>query len=154
MTCIWNFSYCNLVAYIITYLFPQLFYSCPFTKFIPKFWLCRDRLLIISASWYYSWWYLCFWTQGSDFVPTAIDVAVKELIAVATPGQGWPLFVSAIILSLLATFTQWPVTEMLFMVFFAVGQKQLDRAKQSTKSAILMNLESRVCKLFSLVSLS
>ncbi|KAK6273530.1 hypothetical protein POUND7_010613 [Theobroma cacao] len=51
-------------------------------------------------------------TTGSDFVPTAIDVAVKELIAVATPGQ--------------------------------VGQKQLDRAKQSTKSAILMNLESRM----------
>ncbi|KAK8568647.1 hypothetical protein V6N13_106548 [Hibiscus sabdariffa] len=50
-------------------------------------------------------------TTGSDFVPSAIDVAVKELIAVATPGQ--------------------------------VEQKELDRAKQSTKSAILMNLESR-----------
>ncbi|MBA0555187.1 hypothetical protein Golob_014241, partial [Gossypium lobatum] len=48
---------------------------------------------------------------GSDFVPSAIDVAVKELIAVATPGQ--------------------------------VEQKELERAKQSTKSAILMNLESR-----------
>ena len=42
--------------------------------------------------------------------------------------------------------------EMLFMVFFAVEQKELDYAKQSTKSAILMNLESRVCKLFTLVS--
>ncbi|PPS06557.1 hypothetical protein GOBAR_AA14104 [Gossypium barbadense] len=51
-------------------------------------------------------------TIGSDFAPTAIDVAVKELIAVATPGQ--------------------------------VDQIQLDRAKQSTKSAILMNLESRM----------
>ncbi|KAH1033365.1 hypothetical protein J1N35_045539 [Gossypium stocksii] len=51
-------------------------------------------------------------TTGSDFAPTAIDVAVKELIAVATPGQ--------------------------------VDQIQLDRAKQSTKSAILMNLESRM----------
>ncbi|XP_022749882.1 mitochondrial-processing peptidase subunit alpha-like isoform X1 [Durio zibethinus] len=51
-------------------------------------------------------------TTGSDFVPTAVDVAVKELIAVATPGQ--------------------------------VEQKELDRAKQSTKSAILMNLESRM----------
>ncbi|TYI71438.1 hypothetical protein E1A91_D08G294900v1 [Gossypium mustelinum] len=50
-------------------------------------------------------------TTGSDFVPSAIDVAVKELIAVATPGQ--------------------------------VEQKELERAKQSTKSAILMNLESR-----------
>ncbi|XVE98059.1 hypothetical protein REPUB_Repub03eG0072700 [Reevesia pubescens] len=51
-------------------------------------------------------------TAGSDFVPTAIDIAVKELIAVAKPGQ--------------------------------VEQKELDRAKQSTKSAILMNLESRM----------
>ncbi|KAE8698396.1 Mitochondrial-processing peptidase subunit alpha [Hibiscus syriacus] len=50
-------------------------------------------------------------TTGSDFVPSAIDVAANELIAVATPGQ--------------------------------VEQKELDRAKQSTKSAILMNLESR-----------
>ncbi|EPS62572.1 mitochondrial processing peptidase, partial [Genlisea aurea] len=51
-------------------------------------------------------------TTGSDFATNAIDIAVKELIAVATPGQ--------------------------------VDQVQLDRAKQSTKSAILMNLESRV----------
>ncbi|GMP59597.1 hypothetical protein CsSME_00022821 [Camellia sinensis var. sinensis] len=51
-------------------------------------------------------------TTGSDFVPKAIDIAVKELIAVATPGE--------------------------------VDQVQLDRAKQSTRSAILMNLESRV----------
>ncbi|XP_044464649.1 mitochondrial-processing peptidase subunit alpha-like [Mangifera indica] len=51
-------------------------------------------------------------TTGSDFVSKAIDVAVKELIAVATPGE--------------------------------VDQVQLDRAKQSTKSAILMNLESRM----------
>lgn len=51
-------------------------------------------------------------TTSSDFVSKAIDIAVKELIAVATPGQ--------------------------------VDQVQLDRAKQSTKSAILMNLESRM----------
>ncbi|XVF49072.1 hypothetical protein PTKIN_Ptkin03bG0239700 [Pterospermum kingtungense] len=51
-------------------------------------------------------------TTGSDFAATAIDVAVKELTAVATPGQ--------------------------------VDQKQLDRAKQTTKSSILMNLESRM----------
>ncbi|KAJ0031704.1 hypothetical protein Pint_13311 [Pistacia integerrima] len=54
----------------------------------------------------------CIWIQGSDFVSKAIDVAAKELIAVATPGE--------------------------------VDQVQLDRAKQSTKSAILMNLESRM----------
>ncbi|PWA37416.1 mitochondrial-processing peptidase subunit alpha [Artemisia annua] len=51
-------------------------------------------------------------TTSSEFASKAIDVAAKELIAVATNG--------------------------------AVPQKQLDRAKQSTKSAILMNLESRM----------
>ncbi|KAG8376083.1 hypothetical protein BUALT_Bualt09G0026600 [Buddleja alternifolia] len=51
-------------------------------------------------------------TTGSDFATNAIDIAVKELIAVATPGE--------------------------------VDQVQLDRAKQSTKAAILMNLESRM----------
>ncbi|KAF2304015.1 hypothetical protein P3X46_019493 [Hevea brasiliensis] len=51
-------------------------------------------------------------TTSSDFASKAIDVAVNELIAVASPG--------------------------------AVDPVQLDRAKQSTKSAILMNLESRM----------
>ncbi|KAH9762707.1 mitochondrial processing peptidase [Citrus sinensis] len=51
-------------------------------------------------------------TTGSDFVSKAIDLAARELISVATPGE--------------------------------VDQVQLDRAKQSTKSAILMNLESRM----------
>ncbi|GAB4852689.1 hypothetical protein Ancab_016903 [Ancistrocladus abbreviatus] len=51
-------------------------------------------------------------TTGSDFVSKAIDIAAKELIAVATPGE--------------------------------VDQIQLGRAKTSTKSAILMNLESRM----------
>ncbi|KAL7096852.1 hypothetical protein ACP275_10G106300 [Erythranthe tilingii] len=51
-------------------------------------------------------------TTGSDFAIKAIDIAVKELIAVASPGQ--------------------------------VDQVQLDRAKKSTRSAILMNLESRM----------
>ncbi|KAG1367840.1 putative Mitochondrial-processing peptidase subunit alpha [Cocos nucifera] len=49
---------------------------------------------------------------GSDFVSKAVDLAARELLAVATPGQ--------------------------------VDQTQLDRAKQSTKSAVLMNLESRM----------
>lgn len=51
-------------------------------------------------------------TTGSDFAAQAIDIAAKELIAVATPGE--------------------------------VDQVQLDRAKQSTRAAILMNLESRM----------
>ncbi|KAG0495843.1 hypothetical protein HPP92_000534 [Vanilla planifolia] len=49
---------------------------------------------------------------GSDFVPKAIDIAAKELIAIASPGQ--------------------------------VEQVELDRAKQASKSAVLMNLESIV----------
>ncbi|KAK6789523.1 hypothetical protein RDI58_013323 [Solanum bulbocastanum] len=48
----------------------------------------------------------------SEFAPRAIEVAVKELTAVANPGE--------------------------------VDMVQLGRAKQSTKSAILMNLESRI----------
>ncbi|GFY98388.1 mitochondrial processing peptidase alpha subunit [Actinidia rufa] len=51
-------------------------------------------------------------TTSSDFTSKAVDIAAKELIAVATPGE--------------------------------VDQVQLDRAKHSTKSAILMNLESRM----------
>ncbi|PKA59024.1 Mitochondrial-processing peptidase subunit alpha [Apostasia shenzhenica] len=51
-------------------------------------------------------------TTGSDFVSKAVDLAARELLAVATPGQ--------------------------------VEQVELDRAKQATKSAVLMNLESRM----------
>ncbi|EAY77359.1 hypothetical protein OsI_05342 [Oryza sativa Indica Group] len=51
-------------------------------------------------------------TTPSDFVAKAVDIATKELIAIATPGQ---------------------VTDI-----------ELARAKNSTISAVLMNLESRV----------
>ncbi|RCV29202.1 hypothetical protein SEVIR_5G471500v4 [Setaria viridis] len=51
-------------------------------------------------------------TTSSDFVAKAVDVAISELIAVATPGE---------------------VTEV-----------ELQRAKNSTISSVLMNLESRV----------
>lgn len=33
-----------------------------------------------------------FLVQSPDFVSKAIDIAVKELIAVATPGEGLPLY--------------------------------------------------------------
>lgn len=52
-----------------------------------------------------------FLTTGSDFVSKAVDVAVAELQAIATPGE--------------------------------VTQVELDRAKNATRSAILMNLEYR-----------
>ncbi|KAH1105026.1 hypothetical protein GLYMA_13G353500v4 [Glycine max] len=51
-------------------------------------------------------------STGSDFVAKAVDLAARELIAIASPGQ--------------------------------VTQVQLDLAKLSTKSAVLMNLESRM----------
>ncbi|KOM27410.1 hypothetical protein LR48_Vigan406s022000 [Vigna angularis] len=51
-------------------------------------------------------------STSPDFAPKAVDIAAKELIAIASPGQ--------------------------------VTQVQLDRAKKSTKSAVLMNLESRM----------
>ncbi|CAM8899677.1 unnamed protein product [Rhodiola kirilowii] len=51
-------------------------------------------------------------STGSDYASKAIDIAVSELISIATPGK--------------------------------VTQPELDRAKQATKSAILMHLESRM----------
>ncbi|KAL9252995.1 Mitochondrial-processing peptidase subunit alpha-like protein [Drosera capensis] len=51
-------------------------------------------------------------TTSPEFVSKAIDIAAREVIAVATPG--------------------------------AVDKVQLERAKAATKSAILMNLESKV----------
>ncbi|XP_074591694.1 mitochondrial-processing peptidase subunit alpha-like [Curcuma longa] len=50
--------------------------------------------------------------SGPEFISKAVDLAARELLAVATPGQ--------------------------------VDQVQLNRAKESTKSAVLMNLESRM----------
>ncbi|CAL4978345.1 unnamed protein product [Urochloa decumbens] len=50
-------------------------------------------------------------STDASFVPKAVDLAARELISLATPGQ--------------------------------VDQSQLDRAKASAKSAILVNLESK-----------
>ncbi|KAJ0008462.1 hypothetical protein Pint_29605 [Pistacia integerrima] len=52
------------------------------------------------------------WSQDSDFVSKTVDLAVRELIAIATPAQE---------------------TEV-----------QLNHAKEATKSAVLINLESRM----------
>ncbi|XP_050384155.1 mitochondrial-processing peptidase subunit alpha-like [Argentina anserina] len=51
-------------------------------------------------------------STGSDFAAQAVNIAAKELLAIATPGQ--------------------------------VKDEELRRAKESTKAAVLMNLESRV----------
>ncbi|KAK2989587.1 hypothetical protein RJ640_027361, partial [Escallonia rubra] len=70
---------------------------------------------------------------SSDFVSKAVDIAVRELIAVATPGQ---VFLKAVPV-LISAVAQ-------IIALLAVDQVQLNRAIQSTKSAILMNLESRM----------
>lgn len=89
--------------------------------------------------------FLC--VQSSDFAAKAVDVVANELIAISKPGEGLlhpticsffldnPILLGILLLTCLS-------------LFHAVDQVQLDRAKKSTKSAILMNLESRVCKLF------
>ncbi|KAL6006042.1 hypothetical protein ACLOJK_040087 [Asimina triloba] len=59
---------------------------------------------------------LCELYLGPEFVSSAVDLAARELLAVATPGQG----------------------------LVSSSHVQLDRAKEATKSAVLMNLESRM----------
>lgn len=93
----------------------------------------------------------CFWIQGSKFVSKAIDIMAKELIAVATPGEGCcrTFMLPSIVFSSSHVILN-PASDMLFPSLVSVDQVQLDRAKQSTKSDILINLESRVCYLFSI----
>lgn len=72
----------------------------------------------------------------------AVDIVANELLAVATPGEG--LLPHLLFENLI--FTWEPIADSLkySCILCAVDQVQLDRAKKSTKSAILMNLESRV----------
>ena len=80
--------------------------------------------------------------QGSDFVAHAVDIAASELISIATPGQGLQIFVYISDIFLISLFN---ISCTLFTA--AVSEVQLNRAKESTKSAVLMNLESRVLSL-------
>jgi len=69
-----------------------------------------------------------------------VDIAAKELIAIASPGQG---FASLLFLKYFSkNFHLCKIK--LELLAMTVTQVQLDRAKKSTKSAVLMNLESRV----------
>jgi len=76
-------------------------------------------------------------------VEKAVDLAARELIALASQGQGLiclPCFLFPFVNSDICQIKcELPP--------MAVSQVQLDRAKESTKSAVLMNLESRVCSL-------
>ena len=83
--------------------------------------------------------------QSSSYVAEAIDIAADELIALATPGQGQLIFsfLSFVFLLIpLSYFENLSLT--VFFLSSTVDVVQLDRAKQSTKSSILMILESRV----------
>lgn len=79
----------------------------------------------------------------------AIDIVANELIAVATPGEGFCLnfMLDSVVFSLPHLILD-PASDMFFPPFVTVDEVQLDRAKQSTKSAILVNVESRVCNHF------
>lgn len=72
----------------------------------------------------------------------AVDIAAKELIAIASPGQGF-IFISLLFLLYISEDPNFCQTK-LALLAMTVSQVQLDRAKKSTKSAVLMNLESRV----------
>lgn len=74
----------------------------------------------------------------------AVDLAAEELLALATPGQGscCICFCSSMC-HFCFLFLLCPDINRKFL-FLAVTQVQLNRAKESTKSAVLMNLESRV----------
>lgn len=84
--------------------------------------------------------------QGSDFVGKAVNIAAAELRTIATPGQGRLDFME--FFNTIASKANRTVT------VIAVSELELQRAKKSTKSAILTNLESRVTCLSFLSSLT
>lgn len=80
--------------------------------------------------------------QSPDFSAKAVDLAAGELLEIATPGKGFLLVNHPV------STVDWPLS-FIFLCppFFlppVVTQEELDRAKEATKSAVLMNLESRV----------
>jgi len=80
-------------------------------------------------------------------VHKAVDLAVAELIAIATPGQGFPFaphFVYCTGYLCLCSVLDRAPPPPSSLLYVAVTQEQLNRAKESTKSAVLFNLESRV----------
>ncbi|XP_073110781.1 mitochondrial-processing peptidase subunit alpha isoform X4 [Elaeis guineensis] len=81
------------------------------------------------------------YATGSDFVSKAVDLAGRELLAVATPGERL-LFLCFLLdyFSIGFRFCEFFDS----FLFFTVDQVQLDHDKESTKSAVLMNLESWV----------
>jgi processing peptidase subunit alpha len=88
--------------------------------------------------------------QSPDFASTAVDLAAGELLEVATPGKGSFFFAISKLLCFKIRLTI--ISCILFvpgLLPHIVTQEQLDRAKEATKAAVLMNLESRVYCSFS-----
>ncbi|AQK87788.1 putative mitochondrial-processing peptidase subunit alpha-2 chloroplastic/mitochondrial [Zea mays] len=75
-----------------------------------------------------------------DFSSKAVDLAAGELLEIATPGKG---FFLASFLFLFWVDHYQSQSFVLHVLPPVVTQEQLDRAKEATKSAVLMNLESR-----------
>lgn len=88
---------------------------------------------------------LVFIQQSPDFSSKAVDLAAGELLEIATPGKGSSLYLCSI-----KTFFHIGldiishISFVLCLLPLLVSQEQLDRAKEATKAAVLMNLESRV----------
>lgn len=68
---------------------------------------------------------LLLWIQGSDFAPKAIDIAVKELIAVASPGEGCTLtdlnYISFCWIQFVNGFNLWRLFMNVSLVHFFLG---------------------------------
>lgn len=73
--------------------------------------------------------------QSPEFAAEGIELAADEMKAVAE-GKGFRMYFHLLIYPKDNIYSSY--------MFLAVNQKHLDRAKAATKSAILMNLESRV----------
>ena len=88
--------------------------------------------------------------QGSNFVAQAVDIAASELISIATPGQGFLEFQFYFCFFYKKKKKKKILSNTSCTLFIVpVSEVQLNRAKESTKSAVLMNLESRVLPIFS-----
>lgn len=84
--------------------------------------------------------------QANEFGSELVDIAAKELLSIATPGQGLFCIFLFFFLYLKDFWFMFLFAKFLFSMS-AVTDVQLKRAKESTKAAVLMNLESRVCSL-------
>ncbi|WRX27787.1 Peptidase M16 [Theobroma cacao] len=77
-------------------------------------------------------------STSSDFVSKAVDIAAEELLLLAEEGA---VFSSLLRLLFLFSFHSLQIFE---LILVAVSRLMIKRAQEATKSAVLMNLESRM----------